>query len=73
MELPIKQLLLGHPLEKVAHGDAMANPASLVVHRVCAAARAQRATSANLNQVSRANEPSRPDSPVHRFAAAGLS
>jgi acetoacetyl-CoA synthetase len=29
MELPIKKLLLGHPLEKVAHPDAMANPASL--------------------------------------------
>ena len=29
MELPIKKLLLGHPLEKVAHADAMANPASL--------------------------------------------
>jgi acetoacetyl-CoA synthetase len=29
LELPIKRLLLGHPLEKVAHADAMANPASL--------------------------------------------
>jgi acetoacetyl-CoA synthetase len=29
MELPIKKLLLGQPLEKVAHADAMANPASL--------------------------------------------
>ena len=29
MELPIKKLLLGHPLEKVAHADAMANSASL--------------------------------------------
>jgi acetoacetyl-CoA synthetase len=29
MELPIKKLLLGHALEKVAHADAMANPASL--------------------------------------------
>ncbi|HTN50605.1 MAG TPA: acetoacetate--CoA ligase [Burkholderiaceae bacterium] len=29
MELPIKRLLLGYPLEKVAHADAMANPASL--------------------------------------------
>jgi acetoacetyl-CoA synthetase len=29
MELPIKRLLLGHSLEKVAHADAMANPASL--------------------------------------------
>jgi acetoacetyl-CoA synthetase len=29
MELPIKRLLLGHPLEQVAQVDAMANPASL--------------------------------------------
>ena len=29
LELPIKRLLLGHPLERVAHADAMANPASL--------------------------------------------
>jgi acetoacetyl-CoA synthetase len=29
MELPIKRLLLGHPVEDVAHADAMANPASL--------------------------------------------
>ena len=29
MELPIKRLLLGYPLEQVAHVDAMANPASL--------------------------------------------
>jgi acetoacetyl-CoA synthetase len=29
MELPIKRLLLGHPLEQVAHADAMANPACL--------------------------------------------
>jgi acetoacetyl-CoA synthetase len=29
MELPIKRLLLGDALEKVAHADAMANPASL--------------------------------------------
>ena len=29
MELPIKKLLLGHALAKVAHADAMANPASL--------------------------------------------
>jgi len=29
MELPIKKLLLGHPLEKVAHADAMSNPSSL--------------------------------------------
>jgi acetoacetyl-CoA synthetase len=29
MELPIKRLLLGHPLEDVAHADAMANPACL--------------------------------------------
>ena len=29
MELPVKKLLLGQPPEKVAHADAMANPASL--------------------------------------------
>jgi acetoacetyl-CoA synthetase len=29
MELPIKKLLLGHPVEKIANPDAMANPASL--------------------------------------------
>jgi hypothetical protein len=29
MELPIRRLLLGHPLEKVASPDAMANPGSL--------------------------------------------
>jgi acetoacetyl-CoA synthetase len=29
MEVPIKKLLLGHPLDKVANTDAMANPASL--------------------------------------------
>jgi acetoacetyl-CoA synthetase len=29
MEVPIKKLLLGQPLEKVANTDAMANPASL--------------------------------------------
>jgi acetoacetyl-CoA synthetase len=29
MELPIRRLLLGHPLEKVASPDAMANPHSL--------------------------------------------
>ncbi len=29
MELPIKKLLLGMPVEKVANPDAMANPASL--------------------------------------------
>jgi len=29
MELPIKRLLLGHPVEQVAHADAMANPACL--------------------------------------------
>src|SRR5262249_43141070 len=29
MELPIKNVLLGYPLEKVAHRDAMANPGSL--------------------------------------------
>ena len=29
MELPIKKLLLGHPIEKVANPDTMANPDSL--------------------------------------------
>jgi len=29
MELPVKKLLLGQPMEKVVHADAMANPASL--------------------------------------------
>ena len=29
MELPVKKLLLGQPVQKVAHADAMANPASL--------------------------------------------
>jgi len=29
MELPIKRLLLGEPLDKVANPDAMANPESL--------------------------------------------
>jgi acetoacetyl-CoA synthetase len=29
MELPVKKLLLGQPPDKVAHADAMANPASL--------------------------------------------
>ena len=29
MEVPIKKLLLGQPLDKVANTDAMANPASL--------------------------------------------
>ena len=29
MELPIRRLLLGHPLDKVASPDAMANPDSL--------------------------------------------
>ena len=28
-ELPVKKLLLGHPLEKVVNKDAMANPACL--------------------------------------------
>ena len=28
-ELPIKKLMLGHPLEKVVNKDAMANPACL--------------------------------------------
>jgi acetoacetyl-CoA synthetase len=29
MELPIKNLLLGQPIEKVANPDSMANPESL--------------------------------------------
>ncbi len=29
MELPIKKLLLGQPIEKIANPDAMANPQSL--------------------------------------------
>jgi acetoacetyl-CoA synthetase len=40
LELPIKKLLLGHPLEKVAHADAMANPASLAWFVAFAARRA---------------------------------
>jgi acetoacetyl-CoA synthetase len=40
MELPIKKLLLGHPLEKVANPDAMANPASLNWFVAFASARA---------------------------------
>jgi acetoacetyl-CoA synthetase len=33
MELPIKKLLLGHPIEKVANPDTMANPESLAWFR----------------------------------------
>jgi acetoacetyl-CoA synthetase len=29
MELPVKKLLLGHALDKIANPDAMANPGSL--------------------------------------------
>jgi acetoacetyl-CoA synthetase len=29
LELPVRKLLLGHPLEKVVSADAMANPESL--------------------------------------------
>jgi acetoacetyl-CoA synthetase len=29
MELPVRKLLLGYPLEKIASQDAMANPDSL--------------------------------------------
>jgi acetoacetyl-CoA synthetase len=29
MEVPVRRLLLGMPVEKVAHPDAMANPRSL--------------------------------------------
>ena len=31
-ELPIKKLLLGMPLEKIANPDAMSNPGSLVFY-----------------------------------------
>ncbi|MBC7513687.1 MAG: AMP-binding protein, partial [Herminiimonas sp.] len=41
MELPVKNLLLGMPLDKVANRDAMSNPASLDYFAAYAAARAQ--------------------------------
>ena len=44
MELPIKRLLLGHPVDKVAHADAMANPASLGWFLAYARDRASRMT-----------------------------
>jgi acetoacetyl-CoA synthetase len=40
MELPVKNLLLGMPVEKIANPDAMANPASLQYFVAFAAARA---------------------------------
>ncbi|WP_043288808.1 acetoacetate--CoA ligase [Paraburkholderia oxyphila] len=42
MELPIKKLLLGHPVEKVANPDTMANPDSLDWFREFAAGCVQR-------------------------------
>ena len=42
-ELPIKKLLLGHPLEKVVNREAMANPACLTWYEDLARARLQNA------------------------------
>ena len=42
-ELPIKKLLLGHPLEKVVNREAMANPACLAWYEDLARARLQSA------------------------------
>jgi acetoacetyl-CoA synthetase len=42
MELPIKKLMLGQPVEQVAHRDAMANPGSLDWFVAFARARAER-------------------------------
>ncbi len=42
-ELPIKKLLLGHPLEKVVNREAMANPACLAWYENLARARLQSA------------------------------
>ena len=42
LELPIKKLLLGQPLEKVVNPDTMANPESLAWFRAFAASRIQR-------------------------------
>jgi acetoacetyl-CoA synthetase len=39
MELPIKKLLLGQPIEKIANPDAMANPQSLQWYAAFAASR----------------------------------
>jgi acetoacetyl-CoA synthetase len=44
MELPVKNLLLGMPLEKIANPDAMANPDSLQYFVAFAAARAAEAS-----------------------------
>ena len=45
MELPIKKLLLGQPLERIANPDAMANPSSLDWFVAFASARLQSDTS----------------------------
>jgi acetoacetyl-CoA synthetase len=42
MELPVKKLFLGMPLEKVANRDAMANPDSLGYYMDLARRRAAR-------------------------------
>lgn len=41
MELPIKNLLLGKPIEKIANPDAMSNPGSLAFYREFAEERAK--------------------------------
>ncbi|MES2070964.1 MAG: acetoacetate--CoA ligase [Pseudomonadota bacterium] len=41
MELPIKKLLMGTPIDKIANRDAMANPGSLAYFEQFAAARSQ--------------------------------
>jgi acetoacetyl-CoA synthetase len=41
MEVPIKRLLLGQPLEKIANPDTMANPESLAWFAAFAQARGQ--------------------------------
>jgi acetoacetyl-CoA synthetase len=41
MELPIKKLLLGQPVDKVANPDAMANPSSLAWFAAFAHARSR--------------------------------
>ena len=43
-ELPIKKLLLGHPIEKVVNKDAMANPGCLDWYVAYAASRASAST-----------------------------
>jgi acetoacetyl-CoA synthetase len=39
MELPIKKLMLGSPIEKIANPDAMSNPGSLKFYSEFAQAR----------------------------------